>query len=656
MPSPAPVREVGVVFKTHLDIGFTDFADRIVRRYIEGYIPAALDLARRTRDSADRFVWTTGSWLAYRYLEDAPPAARRAMEEAIAAGDFHWHALPFTTHTEFMDADLFRLGLSYSKILDKRFGRKTRGAKMTDVPGHTIAMLPLLAEAGVRFLHLGVNPASPVPSVPPAFVWRRGDAEIVVVYESDYGGVTPLPGGSALCVNLTGDNLGPQNPGQVGAVYERLRAAYPGARIRPGGLDLVVPGLWKNRSALPVVTSEIGDTWIHGVGTDPGKAAGFRALSRLRRRWLREKRLTIADATDLSLGEQLLLVAEHTWGMDLKTHRLDWKNYAPAAFARARFGKNFRKVEASWTEQRRYLRRAVVALPADLRTEAATELRAVRVKRPTRAGWSAAPLAAPFTLGALTLSLDPATGGIHRLVRDGETRSLASATRQLARLVRQTYSNAEYDLFYRAYNLGEADWSRKDFTKPGLPATAQAGRQTVTLSRLELHADGHRARATLCFPGATRRDGAPPSVTLELTAPANTSGKLALALTWRDKPAVRLPEAYWLEFAPRLAAGERWRFRKLGEWIDPADVVAGGNRWLHAIEDEARAGDVSITTLDAPLVAPERGRLLEFPKKGPRTDAGLAFNLFNNKWGTNFPMWSEGSARFRFVLKFDRKN
>lgn len=652
---PSPVRQVAVVFKTHLDIGFTDFAGHIVRRYLEDYIPSALDLARRTRDTPHRFVWTTGSWLAHRYLEDAPPAGRRAMEEAVAAGDFHWHALPFTTHTEFMDADLFRLGLAYSKILDKRFGRVTRGAKMTDVPGHTIAMLPHLAAAGVRLLHLGVNPASPVPAVPPAFVWRRGDAEIVVIYESDYGGVTPLPGGAALCVNLTGDNLGPQNPGQIDAVYDRLRAAYPDARLRPGGMDLLVPHIWKHRAALPVVTSEIGDTWIHGVGTDPEKAARYRALSRLRRRWLAEKKLAAASPADLAFGEQLLLTAEHTWGMDLKTHLLDWKNYAPAAFARARSSKNFRKVEASWTEQRRYAERAVAALPPALRAEAATELRSLRVRPLPRAGWTDLPLAEPFALGPLTLALDPATGGIRQLVRAGQRRSLATPARQLASFTRQTYSRDDYETFYRTYNLGEADWSRKDFTKPGLPASARAEIQPVALTRLERHADGRRARATLAFSPAARRTGAPPSITLELESTAETSdasASLALALTWRDKPAVRLPEAFWLTFAPRLAPDAHWRFRKLGEWIDPADVVPGGNRWLHAIEDEARAGDVSITTLDAALVAPERGRLLEHPSRAPRTDAALSFNLFNNQWGTNFPMWTEGDARFRFVLKF----
>ena len=36
------------------------------------------------------------------------------------------------------------------------------------------------------------------------------------------------------------------------------------------------------RAQLPVITQEIGDTWIHGVGTDPKKVAQYRELLRWR--------------------------------------------------------------------------------------------------------------------------------------------------------------------------------------------------------------------------------------------------------------------------------------------------------------------------------------------------------------------------------------
>ena len=57
------------------------------------------------RESGDeRYVWTTGSWLLYEYLEQATPQDRKRMEQAIAKGDIAWHALPFSWQTEMMHA------------------------------------------------------------------------------------------------------------------------------------------------------------------------------------------------------------------------------------------------------------------------------------------------------------------------------------------------------------------------------------------------------------------------------------------------------------------------------------------------------------------------------------------------------------------------
>ena len=41
-----------------------------------------------------------------------------------------------------------RHGLSLSQRLDRRFGKTTIAAKMTDVPGHSRAIVPLLAASG----------------------------------------------------------------------------------------------------------------------------------------------------------------------------------------------------------------------------------------------------------------------------------------------------------------------------------------------------------------------------------------------------------------------------------------------------------------------------------------------------------------------------
>ncbi|HYW48414.1 MAG TPA: hypothetical protein VE959_36460 [Bryobacteraceae bacterium] len=180
----AEVKRVLVMFKCHLDVGFIDTQANVVRMYFERHFPRAIQTAADIRrEGNDRYVWTTGSWLIYQYLEKTGAPERRRMEQAILAGDIAWHAIPFTWQTELMDRSLIAGGLGFSRSLDRRFRRTTTGAKMTDVPGHTRAIIGPLAEHGVKFLDIGVNSASTPPDVPPVFLWKdSGGNSVVVMY------------------------------------------------------------------------------------------------------------------------------------------------------------------------------------------------------------------------------------------------------------------------------------------------------------------------------------------------------------------------------------------------------------------------------------------------------------------------------------------
>ncbi len=41
------MKKVIVVSKTHLDLGFTDYAENIRRRYIDSFIPSAIELTEK---------------------------------------------------------------------------------------------------------------------------------------------------------------------------------------------------------------------------------------------------------------------------------------------------------------------------------------------------------------------------------------------------------------------------------------------------------------------------------------------------------------------------------------------------------------------------------------------------------------------------------
>jgi len=373
------IQHIIVVFKTHLDIGFTDFAREVVRKYNEAYIPRAIAVGEEIAASgrAEGFVWTTGSWLIHQYLQQAGPRERLRAENAIRSGILRWHALPFTMHSECANADLYRYGLSLSRGLDAEFGVRTISAKNTDVPGHTRAIVPLLREAGVDFLHIGVNAASMPPDVPELFRWRtpEGESLNVMYAKGDYGEFSVLPGtGTAVCFAHTGDNLGPQSAREIYKIYDALHARYPGASIRAGSLNEVAEAVAQIADTLPVVTQEIGDSWIHGMGADPQKMSQYRALLRLAETW--------DDKSKRALYRHLALIPEHTWGLDEKTHLHDNSHYSRAEFEARRGKANYRKMEASWQEQRDYITQAVASLDDDKQAQAMAVIAEYRTDYP----------------------------------------------------------------------------------------------------------------------------------------------------------------------------------------------------------------------------------------------------------------------------------
>ena len=90
------IKKVLIIFKTHLDVGFTDFAANVRKKYEEIFIPNAIKTARELREENGEavFKWTTGSWLIYEYLKNAPEEKVRELSEAILNGDICWHGLP----------------------------------------------------------------------------------------------------------------------------------------------------------------------------------------------------------------------------------------------------------------------------------------------------------------------------------------------------------------------------------------------------------------------------------------------------------------------------------------------------------------------------------------------------------------------------------
>ncbi|MYK30428.1 MAG: DUF5054 domain-containing protein [Boseongicola sp. SB0670_bin_30] len=643
-------RKVHLVFKTHLDVGFTDYAAGVRQQYHDHFIPMAIRTAKHfwhEDPDSPKFIWTAGAWLIHEHLEQATTEGRRKLEDAIENGTITWHALPYTTHTELLSAELFKAGLGFSRDLDRRFGRATTGAKLTDVPGHTLGIVPLMAAAGIRFLHIGVNSASTPPDVPPVFRWRAtGGEELVVMYQSEYG-ATYFPGemDEGIGFGHATDNMGPQSIAQVVETHRLMARDNPGTIIAASTLNEYGDLLWKQRERFPVVTDEIADSWIHGVGTAPTKMSRYLALRRLYGKWAREGLTPQREA----MGRRLCMVAEHTWGVDIKTFLRDEAAWDRQDFETARqFDSRFALTERSWREQEALIDDAISVLAREDREEA-ERAATPSCLQPTA---TAVRKRGSLTLGDGKLDFDKATGGLIR-VRFPNGCDLESAEGQLAALTYESYDAQDYHDYAESYLTQFAYWSVRDHGKPGLEhsCTARSGIFEPKWMGVAMEGGSHAIGKFQFSETAADDLGAPGAPEIRYRFIDRDTLEVTVCLF--DKPANRMPEASFVTFAPTVDPGS-WRFRKLDYDVDPRAVVKNGNRQLHAVQSvscmTSDSQHLRIAPLDCPLAGPAEAPFLPFFRGVIAMRRGVRFCLHNNKWGTNFPMWCEGNFAYRFRM------
>ncbi|TAM82790.1 MAG: DUF5054 domain-containing protein [Acidobacteria bacterium] len=662
-PVSTRVKRVLVAFTCHLDVGFTNTQAAVLAEYFDQYYPAAMRTAEALRQSGeDRYVWSTGSWLLYEYLEHVTGAARSRAEHAIGRGEMAWYAVPFNLETEMLDRSMVEGAMGIAQTLDRRFNQTTTGAKMSDVPGHSRGLVAPFAANGVRFLDIGVNGASTVPEVPPLFVWKEpGGASITMMYHHGYGGVLQVPGSDlAVAIEVRNDNAGPHSVAEVKKIYAGLRKQFPGAKVSAANLSEIALAVEPYKSSLPVVTQEIGDTWIYGVASDPVKISRYREVMRMRQEWVRQGKFKVGDSTDLRLLQHLLLPPEHTWGVDTKRLK-DYEHYTPKALATVANSPRFRWAEQSWREKRRDIDQAVESLPPALRNEAEVRLRALQPKTPDRTGLSPHMAGSEIETAHFTIALDPQTGAIHRLRAKNGGRDWASSDHPLGLFAYQTLSAKDYEDYRAAYIIAKTWWAPMDFGKPGiekLGAESHVWLPRVCGCWAGKIRDGFRVLAALQITDteAERADRVawPGQMYLELLFP-DSEPAVHVDLTCLGKAANRLPEAMWLSFLPVAPEQHGWTIDKVDQQISPFDVVKGGNRHMHAVTKgiyyKDSTGNFSIETLDAPAVALGERSPIYYSNDQPDLTRGFHFSLFNNAWGTNYIQWFGEDTRFRFVLR-----
>jgi hypothetical protein len=132
-------------------------------------------------------------------------------------------------------------------------------------------------------------------------------------------------------------------------VWEGLQKQFPKADIVASTFDNFTRAVMDAGDAvvskLPVMTQEMGDTWVYGVPSDPQKVARMRLVNRVWRAAVQElgggdiragARKLMDDPVLKNATRFALKLGEHTWGRDVKSYLKDNYDWTNADFAKAK--------------------------------------------------------------------------------------------------------------------------------------------------------------------------------------------------------------------------------------------------------------------------------------------------------------------------------
>lgn len=355
--------DVILSYKTHFDIGFTDYASNVVQRYRTDFIDKALKAIDESSDlpEDEQFKWIVPGWPLSKIIEDwsgQTEERQKKVDEAIRNDRILVHALPFSLESESLDLEDMVRSLNYSSTIARKYGKELpKAGKMTDVPEQSWILPTLLKHAGIDFLHIGCNPASTPPDVPPLFWWEGPDgSRVLTMYSKDYGvGVLPpkdWPYDTWLGLKMTGDNQGPPSIQDVENDIAQIKGA--GKTYKIGSLDdFAKEILSKDTSKIPVIRGDMPDTWIHGIMAAPEETKISRNIRpQIYQMDSLNSLLNILNASDMNVEgavkqayDDSLRFGEHTWGFN--EHIEDYEQKFAANKAKGAYD----AIEKSWDEK-----------------------------------------------------------------------------------------------------------------------------------------------------------------------------------------------------------------------------------------------------------------------------------------------------------------
>ncbi len=153
--------KIFIVQHSHIDIGYTEKQEIIAdqhAQFINQAVQLALSPKQKTRDEASRFKFTCeGFWQVEQFLAKSTSKEQGDFIGVLKSGVMELSACRLH-FTELLDQDLLRRSLQPAVQFAQKYGIPLQVAMEADINGLSWGMADALADAGVRWLSMNINP------------------------------------------------------------------------------------------------------------------------------------------------------------------------------------------------------------------------------------------------------------------------------------------------------------------------------------------------------------------------------------------------------------------------------------------------------------------------------------------------------------------
>ncbi len=156
---PVAPRTIYLLHHSHNDIGYTHVQPEVEKMQWDN-IDKALEMADLTKnypEGAKMKFCTEVMWAVESWYDSASPEKQQAFREAVKSGSIELNGLFANELVSLCGPEELDRLLEAGRRISRECGTELTSAMITDIPGWSWALVPALANSGVKYLSLGTN-------------------------------------------------------------------------------------------------------------------------------------------------------------------------------------------------------------------------------------------------------------------------------------------------------------------------------------------------------------------------------------------------------------------------------------------------------------------------------------------------------------------